>query len=293
MNAVQYRDFASNVQQSPGYPVDSALTFNNLSWRLAIDHQFADTNMVYASFSRGFKSGGFSLTNPTRPGFKPEILDAYETGVKSNSRDQKYQLNASIFYYDYRDVQVTAFTSPTSGAFILNGAKEELYGGELKAEAVLSRDLRVSGGFAYTKARYSSFPNSPCVSITPGPLYLANNICDVSGNTPALVAPWTGDVTANYTLLRRGGGALSLSGTYSYHGKYFADTANQLELPAYNLVSAALSWNSVGDRYRVQVWGKNLADEVVILQSAILTSVGVVSLPGPPRTYGITVGVNF
>src|SRR3546814_16788244 len=87
--------------------------------------------MVYASYNRGFKSGNFSIIPPTTPAFEPEILDAYEVGVKSTFLHGRGKFNASAFYYDYNNLQLSA---SLLGSFVtINAAKARIKGIEVDA----------------------------------------------------------------------------------------------------------------------------------------------------------------
>ena len=81
---------------------------SNWSGHLGIDWRVTDSTLVYAKFSRGFKSGGFfaAWTDDTSaiPVYKEEVNDAYEVGVKSNPSDE-LQVNAAVYFYDYQDTQ--------------------------------------------------------------------------------------------------------------------------------------------------------------------------------------------
>ena len=79
---------------------------------VTLDYNMSDDVMVYATYSRGFKSGGFNYPAVTnRPinesALEPEILDMYELGMKGEFFDSTMRLNASLYYYDYSDLQVT------------------------------------------------------------------------------------------------------------------------------------------------------------------------------------------
>src|SRR3546814_12735949 len=82
---------------------------------------------MYATYSRGFKSGGFEfpaskinpLTGKPVAILRPEVLDMFEIGWKTALFARRVRLNASLFYYDYKDLQVTRVASdPTTGAVV-------------------------------------------------------------------------------------------------------------------------------------------------------------------------------
>ena len=81
--------------------------FRKATWRLALDHQFTPDVLGYVSDNRGFKSGAFNTSVYTQPAVKPEVLDAYEIGLKSEYFDHRFRANLAAYYYQYKDLQVT------------------------------------------------------------------------------------------------------------------------------------------------------------------------------------------
>jgi iron complex outermembrane recepter protein len=98
--------------------------FNKLIGRAVVDFKpdlsFTDDTLIYASFSRGFKSGG--INPPFDPGlfpsatvsFEPETINAYEIGTKNRFADGRAQFNLSAFYYDYKGLQISSIVQRTS-----------------------------------------------------------------------------------------------------------------------------------------------------------------------------------
>src|SRR3546814_5152706 len=111
-------DWSSDVCSSDLWTMvtDPALTLltdqrakqNNqkLTWRLVVAQELTPDINLYASYNRGTHSGGFSIGGPGTPPYKPEVLDAYEVGLKSRLFDGVFELNMAGFYYDYSNMQV-------------------------------------------------------------------------------------------------------------------------------------------------------------------------------------------
>ena len=97
-------------------------TFSDVSPRLGVDYRLSDNVLTYAGYSAGFKSGGFDMrgnqtANPdTTRGYDSETADNFEVGMKSNWLDDTLQLNLTLFYTPYHDVQIAASSSVTSTA---------------------------------------------------------------------------------------------------------------------------------------------------------------------------------
>lgn len=103
----------------PDYRTDQA-TFSATTGRLVVDWQLSDTTMVYGSYARGYKGGGFNppfdpalFPNSTRT-FAPEDIDAFEIGAKGVFADGDLTLNLSAFYYDYKGLQIARIVNRTS-----------------------------------------------------------------------------------------------------------------------------------------------------------------------------------
>jgi iron complex outermembrane recepter protein len=140
-------------------PVDAGIKADVFTWRAAVEQKLSESVMAYISASRGFKSGGFNLQTPANPPFRPELLDAYEAGLKNTLFDRRLRLNASAFYYDYRNIQVTRF-SETGGTLLYNGAGAQVYGIDMDAEAKITDRFSLSAVFEGLHTDFTSFPNA-------------------------------------------------------------------------------------------------------------------------------------
>ncbi|MCJ8270761.1 MAG: TonB-dependent receptor, partial [Psychrosphaera sp.] len=125
----------------PGWDLNGNVQDDNLSGKLALLHQFSDRVSGFASYSRGFKSGGYNGANifseeaARRNSYGPETLDAFELALRLNWDDRKARLNLATFYYDYEDQQIFMNQpSDTDGAppllLLDNVGKSVIYGFE-------------------------------------------------------------------------------------------------------------------------------------------------------------------
>jgi iron complex outermembrane receptor protein len=103
----------------PEYRQDSE-TFDDTTGRVVLDWAMGDSTMAYASYSRGYKGGGFNppfdpavFPNASRT-FDPETINAFEVGTKSIFADGDLTLNLAAFYYDYEGLQVSRIVNRTS-----------------------------------------------------------------------------------------------------------------------------------------------------------------------------------
>lgn len=261
-------------------------TFNEFTPRASISFQPDADNTLYASWSKGFKGGGFDPRglstaapdingNGTREAseifdyflFDPEKVTSYEIGYKASLFDRRLRLALAGFYADYKDVQVPGSVGavingvPTFVGVTTNAGKASFKGVEAEFLATLMRTdagsrLNFGGTLGYLDAQYDSF-----VTNVPG-----TGPVDVADfrriqNTPK----WTLSGTLDFST-PVGGGQLSASATLSYRSKTFQfETPSPfLDQPGYALLDAHLVWTSPDDRYTVGLHGKNLTDKQYI-----------------------------
>jgi iron complex outermembrane receptor protein len=140
---------------------DIEQSWGETTGRLVLDWKPSDNLMAYASFARGYKGGG---SNPPRAGidplvvqylpqsttFEPEFLNAFEIGVKSSLLNRRLRLNATAFYYDYTDYQVSQIVDRIS---LNENFDAESMGLELEVAYQVTPRFRIDGNFGYLKTR--------------------------------------------------------------------------------------------------------------------------------------------
>ncbi|RME66560.1 MAG: TonB-dependent receptor, partial [Alphaproteobacteria bacterium] len=175
-------------------------SWEDFSPRVVIDYQIANNMLVYASYSQGFKSGGFNSFGLT-PAFNPEDVDAFEIGWKSDLADGRARLNLSAFYYDYADLQVRLGV-PTGGVNIQNAAQAEVGGVEVEATVAPVEGLRFDASLAYLDAEFTegSLPAVPLSVVFPigAPIPLVNE--DIDGNRLSRAPKWQLSLAGEYRM---------------------------------------------------------------------------------------------
>ena len=146
----------------PGIP--TRLHFDKLTYRIVLAQDFGDNIHAYISDNHGFKAGAFNANVFTNPPALPELLHAYEAGVKSELFDRRLRLNVSYFHYDFDDVQVrsTAPPAPVGNALLENAASEKMDGVDADFLLAPVKGLTINGGLEAIHARYASFPGTTC-----------------------------------------------------------------------------------------------------------------------------------
>jgi len=273
------------------------------TWRAVLDHKFEPDLMVYASASSGFKSGGFNLYSPGGAAVRPETIDAYAIGVKSDLFDRRLQINVEGFDYNYKDQQVEVIEG--GAAFNVNAAASRIYGADLKLVATPLHDLSVFANLGYLHGRYGSFPGAPVylqspATCTPTPQRLPGAL--VPGDTqcsfdaaglPTIRSPtWSGNVGFDYKFALGSAGALDLNANYYYTSTFDWDPSGQYPEPPFGLLSSSLIWSSPSAKYDTQLWCSNCLNKyhnTFIAESGPAEQMA----PAEPRFFGIKVGAHF
>ncbi|WP_417450614.1 TonB-dependent receptor [Kordiimonas sp.] len=265
-------------------PVANDYSTSNVSGKVGLNYKLTDETLLYASVSRGFKSGGFQgqLTfDPTvlEP-FDDEKLTAYELGVKSRLKPN-LQLNASVFHYEYSDMQIYGplFDSPVGVLFgIANVGDARVTGAEADIwwRPIVGLDLRFGVGTIDTKVT-----RSIVAGVTEG---------SVLPNAPELTL--NGQIRYNWEVSDHASADITLSGNYQSRVRFdIVRLPNEAMEDGYFMGNAEIGL-SFGEQWRVSVWGKNLFNKLFRTQ-ALNTSVGWTEHYGAARTFGINLSYKM
>lgn len=272
----------------PATSASGTATFNKLTWRLSVDHRFSSELLAYASYNRGFKSGLFDpLTQPLNL-VRPEVLDAYEIGVKADLFDRRLRLNIAGFHYDYSQIQVSRVVTGT--IFLLNGAGAQVDGVDIDATAKIGSRLTLNAGLSILHDRFTSFD----AAVITTPLLSGGNAVSAGsakGNRLPYSPDWTANASATYTV-PTSAGPLAFNLTYFHNDGYYEGPENRLRQKSFNLVNTSIGWTSESGRFNASIWGKNIFNQYYATQMSAQAR-GDSNVVGDPRTYGVTVGVSF
>ncbi|TCM15740.1 iron complex outermembrane receptor protein [Novosphingobium sp. PhB165] len=277
----------------------TSFTDNSLSGLVSLSWKVAPDVMVYGSYARGNKSGGLNLTqlpsSVTDPTVKPEKVDAFEIGVKSQFLDHRATLNAAGFWTEISDYQ-TAITDldPSnplvSRQYIANIPKVRSRGieGELTVAATDFLSFNASG--TYTDASYISYDNAPQAieNLNHGAIQ------DLSGARLPGVPKWAwtlgGDF--NHALTTLGGKDVSVyaHADYAYRSNYNTSASNSAwaQVPGYGLVNGRIGLRTDDGLWDLSIWAKNLFDKDYFIALAPANTGVVTAQIGEPRTIGVT-----
>ncbi|MGH6616654.1 TonB-dependent receptor [Sphingomonas sp.] len=261
--------------------------WNAFTPRFALDYRVSSDILLYASASRGFKSGGFNgrpSNIASLSAFNPESVWSYETGFKADLLDRHVRLNVAGYIADYSNIQLQRQILVVGTGIvsdIRNVAASRIKGleGELTILPVKGLELTASGG--YTTNKYTS--------IQPGAPVTAGGVIPYSPK-------WTYSLSARYAIDLADTGTVTPSIDYAYRSSAFVTPDNDPSglVPAYGLLSARLSYVPKHSFWEVSAFATNLTNEHFYLSKGVSAGIGIeYQLLGPPRRYGATVAVHF
>ena len=234
---------------------------DDFSVKAQIDYRPNEDWLLYASYSRGIKSGGFNL--PLTPlavadlPFEGETLNAFEIGFKAELTD-KVRLNASAYYYDYNDYQ--AYNIDAFFNTLLFNADAEYYGGEIELFMNPADGLDILLGASFSNTEVTGLPTT---FNTLDPITFAPAQNFPTGEEDAPLSP---DVTLN-GLARYSwpafGGTLALQGDFRYvdDQKFNLATSESVLEDSYFVFNARLDYTTSDEHWNAAVFVKNLFDE--------------------------------
>jgi iron complex outermembrane recepter protein len=259
------------------------------TYRASLDYHFTDDLMVYFSFNRGTKSGqydtfGTAATGPVvTPPVNPEVIYAYEVGMKSEWLDHRVRLNLAAFHYDISNLQFAVIVP--GGTRLVNAAGAEVDGGEVDARARVIDNLTLSAGLSIQEGHYTSFPGAPAY-FTPG------GTIDAAGNPTVHTPEFTGTFSADYVIPSEiGDFDLNANFTHTSSFEFFPDKS--LQQPATNIFNASVAWTAPDGQYDVRLWGANITGEKYYSFGSESAGLGKQFSPAAPATFGVTFGVHF
>jgi iron complex outermembrane receptor protein len=269
-------------------PGDAKTSFDDVAARLQLDYK-ADNALYYLSFNRGTKSGGytFSTGTPFDPNqvaflegisFDPEVLNAYEVGVKANLGSNA-TLNVSAFYYDYEDYQAFAQVGVVQSVINLDAEAQGLEV-ELNARPAEGFTLQIGASFMDSEVKDILLPDLTTV---------------VDHDLPQAPS-FSGNALARYEF-GLGGGIASVQADVQHSDKFcFTVLCAPVEKEgSYTVGNARIGYAAENGRWEVAAFVNNLTEEeyrVYAFDSSLFAGV-VAGVYGKPRTYGLTATWRF
>ncbi len=269
---------------SPGPFTTDSEDWSAFTPRVALEYTPTDNILVYASYIKGFKSGGFNATSTAVPSFDPEKINSYEAGLRSTWGDDLLTANLTGFYYDYSDLQVRALVSGIISG-VSNAAKAEIKGLEGQFDLTPTDAFALNLNVSWLDAEFGEFLTADPDSAMP----IA--VIDLAGNRLSRAPELQLSGGAQYEWDLGDRSAFLIRGDVSYQSKVFFDEFNYdtRSQDGFATLSGKVGYTLPGGNLTVDVWAKNITDKayaVNILRSAGFY--GTAAWYGAPRTFGVS-----
>jgi iron complex outermembrane receptor protein len=235
--------------------------------------------------------------------FKPETVLAYTVGVKNTFWERRLRLNAEAFYYDYRELQVSAYNVSTGAALLYNVPKSEIYGAQVDLALRLSAHTRIDGNLGYLHSQIKRGALPPAAVYTcgvpgsiPAALCSPNTLIDYSGLSLPNAPKWSGALSVTHDVALENGGLVSanIAGNFQTSAWGLFSHIEGTRRPAYGKADASLTYRTPDRSWSVAAWVKNLGNTATYVTPATSNVYGLTSwFIDPPRTYGVRLGYEF
>jgi len=247
-----------------------------------LQYQLDPKAMLYASYTRGFKAGGFNGSDttgvPSNIPFAPEYVNAYELGLKSQWLDDHLLFNLDVFRSNYSDLQVVVEEGYNTGngvAVVRNAAQSRSQGVEYEGQWVASEHFRLLADVTYLDSYYVSYANA-----APSALELAQGLSaqNLSGAPTEYAPKWSGSVTGRFSAPLPREYRLTADLTPYFTSAYFllaSEDVPQGRQTAYVRLDARLTLETPDRHWAFDLIGKNLNNREILNFSTIApTSTG-------------------
>lgn len=285
---------------------------SEMTYRASLGYQATRDIFAYATFSHGFKAGGY---NDQIGGFspfgadlaafaeaaqatKPEYADSFEAGVKSELFDRHVRFNLTGFYVKYKNLQkqlnvpIVVNGAANQVTRFVNAASATVKGIELETSVVPMKGLTIRGVLGYQDAKYDSYDVPPGPGGQPGAGY---NLA----LAPMDRAPeWQTSLNTNYETILTPNYKLTVNGEMSYVSRnLFTQSITELAgntfLNSRTLLNASVTVAQVDNAYYLRLIGRNLSDVRYRTAQQNVAGLWLNSQFGAPRYFGVELGFKL
>lgn len=319
-------DIGDGPFQNPG-----TNKWSNISPKVSLNYQFTDDLFAFASWSRGFRSGGFNGRGnfPATAGpFNEERADNYEVGLKMDLFDSRLRLNLGAFWTEFSNLQRTIIRPASGGSagqetVTENAASARSRGVELEVTAIPVEGLTINGSLGYLDAdtlAWCADLNGPAAPTPGGKADCGTSIdlgaagilqpFDNSGLAPGAAPEWTTRVNLAYEMPVGNAGFLTFSGEWIYRSSLnlvsagfppgtldgeinYDGTHVSATRDSAHLFNANITWTEIDDRYRISLFMKNITNEIYISTTTNVAGLFNFRQPNEPRHWGIEISFDL
>ena len=277
------------------------------TWRVIADYQFTDDVFGYASYSRGFRSGGFNGRG-TSPGaigpYDPETVDSYEVGLRTEFFNNTVRVNPTFFFYEYKDKQEEGLVGLPNGGtetIVANAAAVDIWGFELEALAQPTSNLTLRAALGTLDYEYNEFEALDNRPLSP----TFGQVLDVTDTVELRRAPELTVTLGGDLVIPTNWGDVVFNTNYRHRAEQVG-TANVFEADpratedAQDIVDASAKFNI--DRavtglpmdLALTVWGRDVFGDVAREGSSVaVAGTFFFTNVAPSRVFGVDLAVEF
>lgn len=327
-NTYRPDDGAAGTATSPSKAAampEQEITWNIFDFRFTADYKLNDDSMVYGSISSGFRGGSFQnvpvdANNVLLPGFQnfydPEKLISYEVGTRNDLFNKRLRVNASVYYYDYRDYQyaynalVYVGQDPDSlfNNFTVNAGKASTIGLDLETRFLLTErdELALNGSYIKSELGTLTLPGGNIVIPGTGGLTAQDQANLLKGKQLRRAPTWAISPSYRHRFDLGTAGSLTAGVDVHWEDKSFinnpsfnAGVNKLITQPSYHKSNLTLSYDSQDGKFNVSGFARNLEDKVTIGTIQGTPTIANTTLtnlqfdPSEGRTYGLTMTAKF
>ena len=272
-------------------------------------YRISDQSLAYASYSEGFRSGGFSIRNasgPDRAGYNPETADQFEIGVKNDFLDNRLRVNLAYYVLNREGAQFSSIITlppgsiPGTTTYINNGGESESKGIEIEGQWFMNDNLRLIFNYGTIDGENSAFTLAcelvdGCVTAVVGELDPSGTLRNLGGGSDSRQPEDSLSISLAYDQ-EMGGGLFGANVGYKTVGDFLlvntgGGADQRLYEGGYAQMDARISYSfetSGGDQWSITAFGKNLTDEA-FKEHALFLGGPTTGFQGwgAPRTYAL------
>jgi iron complex outermembrane receptor protein len=269
--------------------VTQAASWSAFTPHVGVNYKPSRDILLYASYSRGFKQGGFNgrpLASAAEvTAYQPETLDSYEAGIKADLLDHTLTANLAAFHSIYKNIQLTVNQTPQN--FVANAAAGRINGFELEFIARPAHWFSANASLGYLDAKYTAVGQGlgPTQIL---PITLASKFV----KAPEFTASAGAEVSHEFD----GGSKLSLRGDLTMYSRIYEDVANTAIItePGYVLANARMTFALPGEAVQLSAFVTNLTNSLYLASGNASGAFGLAEVSyGRPREWGISASYRF
>lgn len=254
----------------PPHSTRGSLSESHFDPSITAQYDLTPDVMVFASYARGSKGGGFDAGNnavtAANFAYRPEDSADYEVGVKSSFLERRVVIDISLYHLHFKNLQVSGFDPRVVALSTTNAASATSKGVEATLAWQATDQLKFSSSAAYTNAVYDDYPGAKCTAAQPSPPCTPPNN-NIKGRVLQFVPKWSGDLQMDYSAPISSKLVFGATIAATYRSSVWVDDNNYD--PVIGLQGSAIKWDArlqIGPPdggWNVALVGRNLTNKLV------------------------------